>query len=227
MRAAWGQAPICALSCALALGCGPASAPDPAKAKPAATAVEQSARVAPRPTPAPAAPVFEHVPPSTWRSTRKNVPEVAPPPAARESWRALASRTEPIQVKTPSWQTLPPEQSVELAMPEGSAHRCLVTPLSTVAVADDFGVKLQAWVLTRRLLCSSDGFATWTEQGHVLRIAPDGRSEVTSEGRALLRERGADGKARESFVTLRSDPEQRSATTGPPRVLPGVARTDD
>jgi hypothetical protein len=163
--------------------------------------------------------------PAPWRSRREGAAEVAPPPL--ETWRALASQDRPLQTKTPRWQALPPEQTVELAMPEGSAFRCLVTPLQITPAANDFNTELRAFVLARTLLCSADGFRSWTEHPYDLRIRPDGTREEPPEGGALLRERGDGETVRHSFVLLRSDPEPRAATTGPPQVLPGVAVDDD
>jgi hypothetical protein len=107
-------------------------------------------------------------------------------------------------------------------MPEASTQRCVVDPPQVTAEADDFGRALEAWVLARTLSCSSDGVAHWTEHRHVVRVRPDGTREVSIEGGALLRERDAAGSVRQSFVLLRADQERKVATTGPPRVLPGV-----
>jgi hypothetical protein len=192
-----------------------------------APAVVQAVSSAPASAPASAPPRVEYVAPSVWRSTRPGVPEVAPPVAANETWRVLVNQNQPLQKKTPLWQPLSAERSVELAMPEQSAYRCLVTPLASTAHADDFGVKLEAWVLTRSLICSSDGFRSWTEHGHVLRVRPDGSREETLQANALLRERDAAGRVRETYIVVRSTPEPRAATKGAPRILPGVALAED
>jgi hypothetical protein len=209
----------CALGCTLGgASCGSKPAPGPS------TGEAVTARAALRaPTAGPGAPpavAFEA--PRPWQSTRPGSTPLAPPDPTRETWRALASQNEPLQKKTPHWQPLPAERTLELAMPEGSAHRCVVGPLQVTVEADDFGAVLEAWVLARTLSCSSDGFAHWTEHRHVVRVAPDGRREVTVEGGALLRERDAADNVRQSFVMLRADEERRVATTGPPRILPGV-----
>lgn len=169
-----------------------------------------------------APPAVAFVAPEPWQSTRAGSAPLSPPDPARETWRALASQNEPLQKKTPHWQPLPAERTVELAMPEGSAHRCVVGPLQVTAEADDFGRELHAWVLARTLTCSSDDFAHWTEHHHVVHVRPDGTREVATEGGVLLRTREATGGVRQSFVMLRADEERRVATKGPPRILPGV-----
>ena len=218
-----------ALTALALIGCN--AKEDPSSQRVPAPAVTQAVSSAPASAsasaPASAPPAIAYVAATTWRSTRPGVPEVAPPVAANETWRVLVNQNQPLQKKTPLWQPLAAERSVELTMPERSAYRCLVTPLASTAHADDFGVKLEAWVLTRSLLCSSDGFRSWTEHGHVLRVRPDGSRDETLQASALLRERDADGRVRETYVVVRSTPEPRAATKGPPRVLPGVALVDD
>jgi hypothetical protein len=137
------------------------------------------------------------------------------------------SQNQPLQKKTPLWQPLPAPQTVELAMPEGSGFRCIVTPLQVAAEANDFGTKLKAWLLTRYLRCSSDGWRHWTEYGYRVKVLPDGSRTEEGEAGALLRELSADQTVLHSFVHLRSDKERREATTGPPQILPGVAVDED
>ena len=175
----------------------------------------------------PALPRLDFVGPRAWQSTHASGSRVEPPDIARERWRALASQTEPMQVKAPRWQALPPDRSVELAMPQGSRFRCLVSPLRVTPQANDFGSELTAWNLERTLLCSSDGFRSWTEQPHVVTARTDGTREVAAQGGALLRQRDEHGREHLSYVMLRADAEQRVATTGPPQVLPGVLVAED
>ncbi len=160
-----------------------------------------------------------------WQSTREGSEPIAPPPL--ETWRVLVNQHQPHQIETPRWQPLPPRDTVELKMPPGSGFRCVVTPLQVKADANDFGTKLKAWVMTRNLLCSGDGFRRWTEHGHAVRLAPDGTRETIAPAAALLRERDAGPVVRHSYVVVRADEENRQATTGPPRILPGVAVDDD
>jgi hypothetical protein len=181
---------------------------------------------APAPTPAPAhePPKFEFVAPRAWQSKKQGSEPIAPPDLSLETWRVLVNQQQPIQIKTPHWQPLPAKETVELSMPDGSGFRCIVPPLVVTADANDFGTKLKAWLLTRSFICSGDGFRTWTEYEHRVRVLPDGsREEPVADTGALLRERGTDQVVRHTFVLLRTTPERREATTGPPKILPGVA----
>ena len=172
--------------------------------------------LAARPRPAP---THEFVAPQSWQSTREGAPPVAPPDPALETWRAMVSQNQPLQKPTPRWQPLPARQTVELGMPPGSSFRCIVTPLQIAAEANDFGTKLKAWLLTRHLRCTSDGWQRWTEYGYRIRVLPDGSREEPAELGALLRELSADQKTvLHSYVLLRSDKEKREATTGPPKI---------
>jgi hypothetical protein len=217
----------CALLLSLALiACGSSSdraAPSPAAAP--ARDTEPALRPKHDFTGASGPPEVPFVAARPWQSTREGSAPIAPPPL--ETWRALVSQHQPHQTKTPRWQPLPATDRVELKMPPGSGFRCVVTPLQVTADADDFGTRLEAWVMTRNLLCSGDGFRRWTEHVHSVRLASDGARETSSEAAALLRERDAGPVVRHSYVVVRADEENRQATTGPPRILPGVAVDDD
>ncbi|MET0387001.1 MAG: hypothetical protein ABW321_13630 [Polyangiales bacterium] len=165
-------------------------------------------------------PTFTFQAPQTWRSVRPDAPAVEPPDLAEETWRVLVSQNKPIQRKTPTWQPLPAADTVELQMPEQSGFRCLVAPLVVRSEANTFGTAFKAWVMTRNVLCSSDGFRTWNETGLQVELAADGGRRIGPEAGLLLRERVAGEAApREMFVLLRSDREQREASLGPPRIL--------
>jgi len=192
------------------------SAPPAAKAGSALTQAQPSGNP----------PSFEYRAPQPWRPNLADAPDVAPPDPAKEVWRALVSQNAPLQKQTPRWQALPAERSVELSMPEGSAFRCIVSPLTATPEAEEFAKTLDAWVLARTLVCSGDGFRSWSEHAHVTRLLPDGTREITMQGGALLRERDAGSGIRESYVLLRSEPERREATTGPARIVPGSAGVD-
>ena len=215
--------PLRVLLAVLALGgCGSdAASPkrDPAPAPTASGALTQA-------PPSASPPSFAYSAPQPFRPNLADAPEVAPPDPAKEAWRALVSQSAPLQKKTPRWQALDAERSVELTMAEGSAFRCIVSPLSVTPEAEEFAKAPDAWVLARTLVCSSDGFRSWTEQAHVTRLLPDGTREITMQGGALLRERDAAGAVRESYVLLRSEPEKREATTGPARIVPGSVGVD-
>ena len=210
------------LAACCAIGCQkPAPAPQP-------EAAEQKAlsAAAPQPQAALKPPQLPFQAPAPWVS-RKGGDPVQPPDVDAQVWRAFVTQNQPLQIKTPKWQSLAPRETVEVAMPEISKFRCVVTPLAIVADTNDFNTKLKAWVLTRRLLCSDDGWHSWTEYSHTTRILPDGTTEMQSVPQALLREREADESIRETFVLLRSDKEQLEAYTGPPRILPGVKVDED
>jgi len=221
---------VVGVACALLLGlvliaCGSSgdraapSAPPP----PASTTRAESPNDDPPLPSGPPAVAFVAAQP--WQSTREGSEPIAPPPL--ETWRALVSQNQPHQIETPRWQPLPPQDTVGLKMPPGIGFRCVVTPLQVKAEANDFGTKLKAWVMTRSLLCSSDGFRRWTEHVHSVRLAGDGTRETSAVAGALLREREAGPVVRHSYVVMRADEENRQATTGPPRILPGVAVDDD
>jgi hypothetical protein len=181
-----------------------------------------------------AAPREPFVAPEAWHSRMGKPQTIEPPALANETWRVFVNQSKPIQFKTPRWIPLPAQDNVEPEMPEGSTFRCLVTPLQIATDANDFGTKLKAWVLTRTLRCSADGWHSWTEYPHTVRVAPDGTRTVVTAAEALLRQRDAGGSAagsaagaRETVVLVRADKERREATTGPPRILPGVPVDED
>jgi hypothetical protein len=207
-----------------ALSCQKPREPPPPSA---ATAPAALAKAEPTPPPALRPPEVLFVAPTPWQSRKPNTPPVPPPDIDAEVWRAFVTQNEPLQIKTPRWQSLPPRETVEVAMPAISKFRCVVTPLSVVSDANDFNTKLKAWVMTRQLLCSNDGWHSWTEYSHTARIPTDGEREMQLVPQALLREREPDQSIRQTFVLLRSDKEQLEATTGPPRILPGVKVDDD
>jgi hypothetical protein len=165
--------------------------------------------------------------PQPWQSRKKDKPPVPPPDLAQETWRAFVNQNQPIQIKTPVWQLLPPKETVELAMPAVSKYSCVVQPLSIEAEQNDFQTKLKGWLLLRTLLCSDDGWHSWTEYTHGARISADGTREMFPMPQALLRERESDSSVRQTYVLLRSDKENREATTGPPRILPNVPVDED
>jgi len=171
---------------------------------------------------APALPAFAFEPPRAWQSKSPGVPPVQPPEPSEETWRVLVSQNRPLQSKTPHWQAVPATRTVELEMPEASVFSCVVPPLQITSESNTFGTRLDAWNLARSLRCSADGFRTWTEAVHHARRLPDGTRESGPNTGVLLRERAGDGSAREISVLLRSDPERRDATTGPPRIVEGV-----
>jgi len=175
--------------------------------------------------PARALPTRPFVPPLAFEPAGDRGEAIPPPDLAQETWRALVNRHRPHQKKTPHWQPLPATETVELQMPSGSRYRCVVNPVEVTAKSDDFNSKLEAWTLMRTMLCSSDDFASWTEYGHRLRIAPDGSRQVLHDSEALLRERSTETTS-ETVVRIRSHGRQQKATTGPPRILQR-ARVDD
>jgi hypothetical protein len=221
---------VIALGLALA-DCGTKDAatsePPPQAAQPIQTASAPPSAAAPEPAPALKPPERLWKAPQPWQSRKPGTPPIPPPDLAPETWRAFVSQTDPIQIKTPLWQPLAPQDSVDLAMPPGSRFRCNVTPLSITADANDFGTKLKGWTLARTLTCSDDGWRSWTEYLHSTKVQPDGSREIGWVPQALLRERDPNGTIRHTFVVLRSDKEQREATTGPPKILPNVRVDED
>ncbi len=175
-----------------------------------------------QPAPSLAPPTKAFVAPQAWRSKGKPAISVEPPDLTAQTWRVFVEQYAPHQRKTPVWQPLPACEAVELAMPPGSRFRCIANPLSIEPAANAFGTRLSAWLLARSVFCSSDGWRTWTEYPHRVRLLADGKSKLDYQSDALLRERGGDGAARQTLMVVRSEPERREATLGPPRVLPGA-----
>jgi hypothetical protein len=186
----------------------PAPAPQPAAA---AQPLQQERKYEP--------PRLEFKAPVAWQSRKSGTPPIPPPDPSAEVWRVFVTQNEPLQIKTPKWQSLPPQENVEVAMPEGSSFRCMVSPLEIATDTNDFNTKLKAWVLKRVLTCSDDGWRNWTEYSHSVRVTPEGQRDMLAVPEALLRERMPDQSIKQSFVLLRSDKEIREATTGPPRIL--------
>jgi hypothetical protein len=197
--------------------CGGGEGPRQPAPPPASTPAAE-----PKPTNA-APPATPFTPPQPWRSRGEPVEVVEPPDLARETWRAFVNQYKPMQKKTPLWRPLPAAETVVLEMPAASAFRCIVTPVQVSTETNDYGTKLKAWLLRRDLLCSADGWRSWTEHPHVARLLPDGTRQTTTMAQVQLRERDRDPEVRETFVLVRDDEEPRAATTGPPKILPNVA----
>jgi hypothetical protein len=221
------------LVCSISLGCGSAARRDaaaahtkPADKQPLVAASAQATQTSAA-TPAARPPSFTFVAPQAWRSRKPGVAPIEAPDLAQETWRALVTQSQPLQKKTPHWQALPAAQTVELQMQEASAFRCVVSPAEIRPDANTWGNKLKAWEISRSMLCSSDGWHSWTEAIHHVRRPVGAERPPEASTGLLLREQESDGSVRQSFVVIRSDKEQREATTGPPRVLPGVAVDDD
>lgn len=193
----------------------------PATASPPRAALPEAAKTAPAPELAP--PRMPFAPPQPWHSWRTPDEQIAPPDPTKETWRVLVNQRQPMQVPTPKWQPLPATETVTIAMQPESRFRCVVGPLNVEAKTNDPATKLEAWTLRRDLLCSGDGWRTWTQHEHALRVLPDGSRQKVTAAQAFLREQTGDPRARETVVLVRDDQELRTATTGPPRVLPGVA----
>lgn len=203
---------LCAAVLLALVACDRQKASAPAPAAPAEAAPPQVA-VAVQPL------VFKFDEPQPWKA-RVGDTTVPPPDLEAETWRVLVSQREPLQRKTPRWQSLPARETVELAMPPGAKFRCMVAPLSVTSEGDDFGKSLEAWHLKRSFHCSADGFMTWTETVLQVRLDADGsRKIIGPDAGILLRQREPDGSVRESFVLMRSDKEKIHATTGPPKFI--------
>jgi hypothetical protein len=210
----------CLAASLAACGTRPEPAPAPA-AEPAPQALSKPEVLAP--------PRGEFVPPKTWTPTFGKAAPIEPPDVDQEVWRVLVTQTQPLQRKTPLWQSLPPRENVEIAMQPDSKYRCVVLPLEIKAAPDEMNTKLEAWHMTRTFLCSPDGWHTWTEHSHRDVVPVDDERDRGDDTGVLLRERDGD-QIKYSFVMLRTDKEKREATTGPPRVIPTPkkkARADD
>jgi hypothetical protein len=200
----------------LSAACSGSSAPEAASStRPKVTPASVPAHAAP--------PSVAFVAPKTWKSWREGVQPVAPPDLTKETWRVFANRELPIQRETPLWQPLAADERVDLQMPVGSTYRCVVDPVEVTPQVNDWGTELLGWDLVRKLLCSGDGWQTWSEYPHRLQLSIDGTRNVAYASEAALRERTVSGEVYQTTVLLRSDKEERNASTGPARI---IARND-
>jgi hypothetical protein len=179
-------------------------------------------RPAEKPNAAFAPPIVAFEPPQAWRSRRPDAAPIAPPDLSQHTRYAFVEQYEPHQVKTPIWQPLPASEATEIAMPPGSTFRCIALPLKLEPDANTFGTQLLGWLLSRNIVCSSDGWRSWTDYPHRVRLRPDGTRTVEYRSEGWLRERMADGTIRRAWLALRSEAPRRAATTGAPQILPGV-----
>jgi hypothetical protein len=131
----------------------------------------------------------------------------------------LVDQYEPHQKPTPEWQPLPAVETVEVKMPEGSGLRCIVPPLQISAEPEESGRSLESWFLSREVLCSGDGFRSFSAHPFRMHLMPDGKRELDYRSDAWLRERGADGTIVHTQVMMRAEAPRRDATVGPPQVL--------
>ena len=198
----------------IALGCG---SHGKVASKPAPAAHDEAKPAGRMP------PSFTFVAPSAWRSRRAETPPIDPPDLAHETWSVLVNQNSPLQPKTPHWQALPAAETVELQMPEASSFRCIAAPLQVSTQTNVLGTELRAWLLERHVLCSTDGWRSWSEAAHRVRVRNGGEREVGEDAGLLLREQDTAGSVRQTYVLLRSGAQSHDATTGPPQVLDGVA----
>jgi hypothetical protein len=219
---------VAAFSCVLALGACRSSDSVPSdEAKGALSAARPAPSAPGAPSAFAAEPPLEAFRLEPWVSPRKGIDPVTPPESLLRPWRAFVNQERPRQKKNPRWQSLPPKEAVFLEMQGESAFRCLVNPLEIGARTDEDETEVEAWVLMRRMRCSSDGWATWAQVEHTVLVDLDGKERpLIDHGELFLRERREGAPPRETTVFLRSDEIPKGlATTGPPRVLgPG---TDD
>jgi len=192
-------------------------------------ACSDSHREAPPTAAAPArlaVPTHPFVAPEAWQSKRKPGPPIPAPDPTSLTWYVLVDQYEPHQKKTPLWQALSARETVEVQMPEGSAFRCVAPPLEIRAEANDFDTALEAWRLSRSVLCSSDGFRTWSSYAHRIAIMPDGARQPDYKSDAWLSERATDGTVQNTVLSLRAQTPRREATTGPPQIVSGDRASD-
>jgi hypothetical protein len=150
----------------------------------------------------------------------KDAPPVPPPESLLEPWRVFVKQERPRQKKNARWRSVPAKDGVELAMPPDSRFRCIVNPLELTPQPAENLRSVAAWMLIRRVRCSNDGWASWTESSFARLVLADGSSkDAVDHVEVLLREVMDDSSIRETTVLLRADQEQRKATTGPPQVL--------
>ena len=205
MRALLNHAAPLLLACAACSGPAPAPAPQPPppSAAKAEVVLPTQAFEAPKP----------------WTPLRGGGAPVSPPPISELTWQVFVEQYEPHQKPTPEWQPLPAAETVEVKMPAGSRIRCIAPPLRISPEPNDFGSELEAWFLAREVLCSSDGFQTFSAHPYRMHLGVDGKREVDYRSDGLLRERAADGTIIHTAVSLRPEAPRREATQGPPQVL--------
>jgi hypothetical protein len=153
----------------------------------------------------PHSPPFQRFVFEPWKSGRKDIAPVAPPESLLAAWRVFVNQEKPRQKKNPQWRSIPPKDAVELEMEPGTAFRCIVNPLEVQArpTEDDDGV--DAWVLTRKILCSGDGWKTWTESPHQVVVPKEGKVTRTIEQTEVLLREPLGDKTRETTILMRSD----------------------
>ena len=157
--------------------------------------------------------------PKAWTPLRGGGAAVSPPAVSELTWHVLVEQYEPRQKPTPEWQPLPAAETVEVKMPAGSRMRCIAPPLHITPEPNDFGSALESWFLAREVLCSADGFQTFSAHPYRMHLTPDGKRELDYRSDGLLNERAADGAIIHTAVSLRAEAPRRAATQGPPQVL--------
>jgi hypothetical protein len=174
----------------------------------------------------PPLPIAAFVAPEPFVPRLGDAEPVAPLDLSRETWRIFVERDAPLQRRTPRWQALPAERAVQVTMPAPSRFECHVTPAEVTAVTDDYATELRGWRILRSLVCSRDGFASWTQHPHRVRVELSGEREVEIPTHAYLRERIGDAEHHIRII-LRSDARTTSASVGPPRIVARTALDDD
>jgi hypothetical protein len=155
-----------------------------------------------------AAPPFEKFELEPWKSPRKGIDPVAPPEGLLTTWRVFVNQERPRQKKNPRWIPLPPREAVTLPMAEDGRFRCIVNPLRVQARPNDDDSGVDAWILTRSVLCSGNGWRTWTDSPHQVVVLPEGKRTRTIEQTDVLLREPIDGKTRETTIILRSDEDR-------------------
>jgi len=104
-------------------------------------------------------------------------------------------------------------------MPAGSRYRCIAPPLTIDPEPDESGNTLEAWSLAREVLCSADGFKTFSAHPYRMHVEPGGKSARDYGSEGWLRERAADGSILHTVLSVSPESPRREATQGPPRIL--------
>lgn len=140
-----------------------------------------------------------------WQSVHNDAKPVMPPESLVGPARVWVNQERPRQKKNPKWQTVDGRKAVELELASDGRWRCILNPLEIRARPDEDEAKVEAWHVQRSVLCSSDGWKTWTEHPHVDLVNPDGEKQASmSEQTEIFLRELVGGRTRETTIVVRT-----------------------
>jgi hypothetical protein len=128
----------------------------------------------------------------------------SPVPAAERPWRVWVNQEVPRQKPNPHWKPSPIKETTLLEMAADGRWRCAVTPAEVLArIGED--LKLGSWQVSRRLVCSNDGWLTNVEERAQVTYGLDGKVVDSKTEASLILNDQVGGKPRVTVVGLRTD----------------------